>query len=169
VVEPGTPALKSIVDKFGQSVLDYSSGASLGTLDRAKLRTLVFSDNETKSWLNKLLHPAIRQQMLLQTRQAKSAYCLLSVPLLVENKLYEQVDRVVIVDVNEQTQLHRTLLRDKTNEQQIRAIMKAQATRPQRLSVADDIVDNNGKTVDLVKQVTRLHKKYLQLAKQSRA
>jgi dephospho-CoA kinase len=169
VVEPGTPALKSIVDKFGQSVLDYSSGASLGTLDRAKLRTLVFSDNETKSWLNKLLHPAIRQQMLLQTRQAKSVYCLLSVPLLVENKLYEQVDRVVIVDVNEQTQLHRTLLRDKTNEQQIRAIMKAQATRPQRLSVADDIVDNNGKTVDLVKQVTRLHKKYSQLAKQSRA
>jgi dephospho-CoA kinase len=169
VVEPGTPALKSIVDKFGQSVLDYSSGVSLGTLDRAKLRTLVFSDSETKSWLNKLLHPAIRQQMLLQTRQAKSAYCLLSVPLLVENKLYEQVDRVVIVDVDEQTQLHRTLLRDKTNEQQIRAIMNAQATRPQRLSVADDIVDNKGKTVDLVNQVTRLHKKYLQLAKQSRA
>jgi dephospho-CoA kinase len=169
VVEPGTPALKSIVDKFGQSVLDYSSGASLGTLDRAKLRTLVFSDSETKSWLNKLLHPAIRQQMLLQTRQAKSAYCLLSVPLLVENKLYEQVDRVVIVDVDEQTQLHRTLLRDKTNEQQIRAIMNAQATRPQRLSVADDIVDNKGKTDDLVKQVMRLHKKYLQLAKQSKA
>jgi dephospho-CoA kinase len=169
VVEPGTPALKSIVDKFGQSVLDYSSGVSLGTLDRAKLRTLVFSDSETKSWLNKLLHPAIRQQMLLQTRQAKSAYCLLSVPLLVENKLYEQVDRVVIVDVDEQTQLHRTLLRDKTNEQQIRTIMNAQATRSQRLSVADDIVDNKGKTVDLVNQVTRLHKKYLQLAKQSRA
>jgi dephospho-CoA kinase len=164
VVAPGTPALKSIVDKLGQSVLDCS-----GILDRAKLRTLVFSDSQTKSWLNQLLHPVIRQQMLLQTQQAKSAYCLLSVPLLVENKLYQQVNKVVIVDVDEQTQLRRTLLRDKTNEQQIRAIMSAQATRAQRLAVADDIIDNNGKTDDLPKQVFQLHKKYLQLAKQATA
>jgi dephospho-CoA kinase len=164
VVAPGTPALKSIVDKLGQSVLDCS-----GILDRAKLRTLVFSDSKTKSWLNQLLHPVIRQQMLLQTQQAKSAYCLLSVPLLVENKLYQQVNKVVIVDVDEQTQLRRTLLRDKNNEQQIRAIMSAQATRAQRLAVADDIIDNNGKTDDLPKQVFQLHKKYLQLAKQATA
>jgi dephospho-CoA kinase len=103
---------------------------------------------------------------LLQTKQAKSAYCLLSVPLLVESKLYEQVDRVVIVDVDEQTQLQRTLLRDKTNEQQILAIMSAQATRQQRLAVADDIIDNNGKAHDLAEQVAQLHKKYLQMAKQ---
>jgi len=167
VVEPGSPALKAIVDKFGQSVLNHSGGSSLGTLDRAKLRTLVFNDSETKSWLNQLLHPAIMQQMLLQTQQAKSAYCLLSVPLLVENKLYEQVDRVVIVDVDEQIQLQRTLVRDKTNEQQIRAIMRAQATRQQRLAVADDIIDNNGKVGDLAKQITQLHKKYLQMAQQS--
>jgi dephospho-CoA kinase len=167
VVEPGTPALKSIVDKFGRSVLDHSGGSSLGILDRAKLRTLVFNDSEIKNWLNQLLHPVIRQQMLLQTQQAKSVYCLLSVPLLVENKLYEQVDRVVIVDVDEQIQLQRTLLRDKTNEQQIRAIMSAQATRPQRLAVADDIIDNNGQADDLTKQVTQLHKKYLQLATQT--
>jgi dephospho-CoA kinase len=107
------------------------------------------------------------QQMLLQTQQAKSAYCLLSVPLLVENKLYEQVDRVVIVDVDEKIQLQRTLVRDKTNEQQIRAIMRAQATRQQRLAVADDIIDNNGKVGDLAKQITQLHKKYLQMAQQS--
>ena len=167
VVEPGSPALKAIVDKFGQSVLNHSGGSSLGTLDRAKLRTLVFNDSETKSWLNQLLHPAIMQQMLLQTQQAKSAYCLLSVPLLVENKLYEQVDRVVIVDVDEKIQLQRTLVRDKTNEQQIRAIMRAQATRQQRLAVADDIIDNNGKVGDLAKQITQLHKKYLQMAQQS--
>jgi dephospho-CoA kinase len=172
VVEPGTPALKAIVDKFGHSVLDdsYSSSsgnASSGRLDRAKLRTLVFNDSEIKNWLNQLLHPAIRQQMLLQTQQAKSVYCLLSVPLLVENKLYEHVDRVVIVDVDGQTQIKRTLLRDKTNEQQIRAIMHAQATRQQRLAVADDVIDNNGKVDDLVKQITLLHQNYLQLAKVS--
>tara|TARA_R110002153_G_scaffold3739_5_gene17925 strand:- start:1323 stop:1946 length:624 start_codon:yes stop_codon:yes gene_type:complete len=162
VVEPGTPALAAIVAKFGESVLDLA-----GSLDRAKLRTLVFEDTEVKNWLNQLLHPAIREQMLLQTQQAKSAYCLLSVPLLVENKLYQQVDRVVIVDVDEQTQLQRTLLRDKTNEQQIRAIMSAQATRQQRLAVADDVIDNNGKADDLAKQVTQLHQGYLQLAKQN--
>lgn len=166
VVEPGSPALKAIVHKFGQFVLNESGGSSSGTLDRAKLRNLVFNNIETKNWLNQLLHPAIRQQMLLQTKQAKSAYCLLSVPLLVESKLYEQVDRVVIVDVDEQTQLQRTLLRDKTNEQQILAIMRAQATRQQRLAVADDIIDNNGQVNDLATQVAQLHKRYLQMAKQ---
>jgi dephospho-CoA kinase len=166
IVEPGSPALKAIIDRFGQSVLDSSGGSSSGTLDRAKLRTLVFNDNEIKNWLNQLLHPVIRHQMLLQTQQAKSAYCFLSVPLLVENKLYEQVDRVVIVDVDEQTQLQRTLLRDKTNEQQILAIMRSQATRLQRLAVADDVIDNNGKADDLAKQVAHLHKHYLQLSKQ---
>jgi dephospho-CoA kinase len=167
IVEPGTPALKAIIDKFGQSVLDSSGGSSSGTLDRAKLRTLVFNNSEVKSWLNQLLHPAIREQMLLQTKQAESVYCLLSVPLLVENKLYQHVDRVVIVDVHEQTQLQRTLLRDKTNEQQIRAIMRAQATRQQRLAVADDVIDNNGKADDLTEKVTQLHKHYLQLAKKN--
>jgi dephospho-CoA kinase len=167
IVEPGTPALKAIIDKFGQSVLDSSGGSSSGTLDRAKLRTLVFNNSEVKNWLNQLLHPAIREQMLLQTKQAESAYCLLSVPLLVENKLYQHVDRVVIVDVHEQTQLQRTLLRDKTNEQQIRAIMRAQATRQQRLAVADDVIDNNGKADDLTEKITQLHKHYLQLAKQT--
>ena len=164
VVEPGTPALKAIIDKFGQSVLNSSSSSPLVCLDRAKLRALVFNNNEIKNWLNQLLHPAIRQQMLLQTQQAKSAYCLLSVPLLVENKLYEQVDRVVIVDVEEQTQLQRTLLRDKTNECQIRAIMSAQASRQQRLEVAHDIIDNNGETDALLVQINQLHQYYLQLA-----
>jgi dephospho-CoA kinase len=159
VVEPGTPALKAIINKFGQSVLDESD-----SLDRAKLRRLVFNDIEVKNWLNQLLHPAIRRQMLLQTQQAKSDYCLLSVPLLVENKLNEQVDRVVIVDVDEPTQLQRTLLRDKTNEKQIRTIMSAQATRQQRLEVADDVIDNNGGTDALFKQVSQLHQYYLQLA-----
>jgi dephospho-CoA kinase len=162
VVEPGSPALKTIIDKFGHSVLDSS-----GSLDRAKLRTLVFNDSDIKNWLNQLLHPAIRQLMLLQTQQAKSTYCLMSVPLLVENKIYEQLDRVVIVDVDEPTQLRRTLLRDKTNEQQIRAIMSAQATRQQRLAVADDVIDNNGKADDLDKQVAQLHQQYLQLAIQN--
>ena len=160
VVEPGTPALQKILEKFGSTVVDSS-----GRLDRAKLRTLVFNDADLKDWLNQLLHPLIRQQMLLQTQHASSPYCLLSVPLLVEGQLHKQVDRVVIVDVDEETQLQRTLLRDKTNESEIRAIMQSQASRADRLAVADDIIDNNGKAEDLEAQVKQLHTRYLELTK----
>lgn len=166
VVAPGTPALKAIVTKFGYGILDESGGASPGMLNRAKLRTLVFNDMAVKNWLDQLLHPVIRQQMCLQTQNAKSIYCLLSAPLLVENKLYEQVDRVLIVDVDETIQLQRAVLRDKSNESQIHAIMRAQATRQQRLAVANDVLNNNGKRDDLVQQVAQLHQHYLQLAKQ---
>lgn len=159
VVEPGTEALKAIVDKFGTPILDTS-----GWLDRAKLRKLVFAKPDIKSWLNQLLHPAIRQFMILQIQQAQSPYCLLSVPLLVENKLYEMVDTVLIVDVDEATQLHRTVLRDNSNEQQIRAIMQSQASREERLAVADDVIDNNAEKSLLSKQVAVLHRQYLTLA-----
>lgn len=159
VVEPGTVAFSAIVDKFGQSVVQVD-----GSLDRAKLRELVFNNNDSKNWLNQLLHPAIREQMILQTQQAKSAYCLLSVPLLVENKLHQLVDRVLIVDVQESTQLQRAVARDQSNQQQIESIMKAQANREQRLAVADDIIDNNGPTKDLPEQILLLHKRYMQIA-----
>ncbi|WP_299072070.1 dephospho-CoA kinase [uncultured Paraglaciecola sp.] len=162
VVEPGTPALKAIVAKLSESVLNDA-----GTLDRAKLRTLVFKDLALKDWLNQLLHPAIREQMLLQTQQAQSPYCLLSVPLLVEGGLYQEVNRVAIVDLDEQTQMQRALQRDKTNQQQIRAIMAAQATRAERLAVADDVIDNSGTPADLAPQVKQLHLNYLRLANRS--
>lgn len=160
VVEPGTPGLQAIVGKFGQKILDIN-----GALDRSQLRQLVFSEPENKEWLNHLLHPAIRTEMVKQVQQAKSVYCLLSVPLLVENKLYEMVDRVLIVDVSETNQLKRTLLRDKTNAQQIQAIMDSQASREQRLAVADDVIDNNDSPEKLLIQVELLHQTYLQLAK----
>ncbi|WP_133468328.1 dephospho-CoA kinase [Paraglaciecola marina] len=159
-VEPGTPGLQAIVGKFGQKILDIN-----GALDRSQLRQLVFSEPENKEWLNQLLHPAIRTEMVKQVQQAKSNYCLLSVPLLVENKLYEMVDRVLIVDVSETNQLKRTLLRDKTNAQQIQAIMDSQASREQRLAVADDVIDNNDSPEKLLIQVELLHQTYLQLAK----
>lgn len=160
VVEPGTSGLNAIVGKFGQKILDQN-----GLLDRSQLRQLVFSDPENKKWINQLLHPAIRTEMVKQVQQANSVYCLLSVPLLVENNLYDMVDRVLIVDVSETNQLKRTLLRDKTNAQQIQAIMDSQASREQRLAVADDVIDNNDNPEKLLLQVELLHQSYLQLAK----
>ncbi|MGS2720787.1 dephospho-CoA kinase [Paraglaciecola aestuariivivens] len=162
VVEPNTPALATIVDKFGADILQAN-----GELDRAKLRALIFSQPSHKDWLNQLLHPAIRQQMVAQTQQARSPYCMLSVPLLVENNLTELVDRVLIVDLDETKQLQRTVLRDKSNQQQIQAIMQSQASREARLAVADDVINNNGEPQDLLEQVNQLHQTYLKLANQA--
>lgn len=170
VVKPGTNALSAIVEKFGKTILN-----SQGELDRAQLRSVIFDGNESnpahKMWLNDLLHPLIRQQMVIQTKAAQSIYCLLSVPLLVENNLMSLVDRVLIVDVNESLQLQRAIARDgnngNDNEQQIRSIMNAQATRNDRLKVADDVLDNNGDLAQLTPQITKLHNKYLQLATQA--
>ena len=159
VVEPGSSAVQKIVDKFGPDIITRH-----GQLDRAKLREMIFRESQLKTWLNALLHPLIRDQMALQTQQAQSSYCILSVPLLVENNLNTSVDRVLIVDVTEQTQLDRTIKRDTVDPQQIKSIMKSQATREQRLAIADDIIDNNGDQEELVAQVHKLHQDYLQLA-----
>lgn len=159
VVEPGSIAMQEIVDKFGPDIITRD-----GQLDRAKLREMIFRESHLKIWLNALLHPLIRDQMTQQTRNAQSPYCILSVPLLVENNLNNSVDRVLIVDVTEQTQLDRTLKRDNVDRQQIKSIMKSQASREQRLAIADDIIDNNGGQEKLVAQVHKLHQDYLQFA-----
>lgn len=159
VVAPGTDALKSIVKKFGAQILDQR-----GCLNRSALRQKIFTHPELKTWLNNLLHPLIREQMQQQTQAALSAYCIHSVPLLIENKLVKSLDRVLIVDVSEATQLQRTVLRDNTNVEQISAIMRSQASREQRLAVADDVIQNEGKPEELVEKVAKLHQLYLKLA-----
>ncbi|MDO6837912.1 dephospho-CoA kinase [Paraglaciecola chathamensis] len=159
VVAPGTKGLRAIVDKFGSQILDQGQ-----CLNRRVLREIIFSDEQAKSWLNALLHPLIRQETLRQTIDATSAYCMLSVPLLVENGSYKNVDRVLIVDVPESIQLTRSMARDKAEEALIKSIMASQASRQQRLEVADDVIDNSGNESELTKQVLALHQRYLQFA-----
>ena len=162
VVAPGEPALGKIVEKFGPAIISAD-----GHLDRISLREQVFTNPELKQWLNNLLHPLIRQQMITQTQQATSPYCILSVPLLVENGMRHMVNRLLVVDVEEQNQLKRASARDGQTEQQIRHIMDAQATRAQRLEVADDLIDNNHSIEETEKQVEKLHSYYLDIVKSS--
>jgi dephospho-CoA kinase len=164
VVAPGQEALNAIISRFGKNILDQQ-----GQLDRRQLRDRVFSEPEHKTWLNNLLHPLIRQQMLEQTRQATSSYCILAIPLLVENKLQTLVDRVLVVDVSESTQLSRTVRRDNNSEQQVRNIMQAQASRQQRLALADDVIYNDGDPTELAPQVKKLHNHYLALVSPAKA
>lgn len=162
VVEPGEPALAAIAEHFGPDVIDGG-----GRLDRRALRERVFAAPAQKDWLNALLHPLIRERMIAACAAARSPYCLLVVPLLVENRLTTLTDRVLVVDVSPEQQLARTMKRDRSDEQQIRAIMAAQASREQRLAAADDVVDNNDPDLAGIKAaVTALHQKYLALAMQ---
>lgn len=158
VVAKGTPGLAAIVEKFGDDILTPDL-----ELDRQKLRTIIFSDNAKKDWLNALLHPLIREQMLLQTANATSPYCILSVPLLIENKLNTLVSRTLVVDIDEASQIKRAIARDNSEQAIIENIIASQASRKQRLAVADDVIVNNKDLEWLSAQVKDLHQMYLNI------
>ncbi|MGL6335488.1 dephospho-CoA kinase [Aeromonas jandaei] len=162
VVEPGTPALAAIADHFGPDVITPD-----GQLDRRRLRERVFSDASAKAWLNALLHPLIRSEMQRQCAAAHPPYCLLVVPLLVENKLTGLANRVLVVDVDEATQIERTCRRDGVTAEQAKAIIAAQASRSERLAAADDVIENaNGSEMAIKARILTLHETYLAFASQ---
>ena len=162
VVEPGTPALAAIASHFGPGILDEQ-----GRLDRRALRERIFSDPAAKSWLNALLHPIIRSEMLRQCAAANSPYCLLVVPLLVENRLTELADRVLVIDVDKATQVERTCRRDGVSREQAQAILASQASRSERLAMADDVLDNQSGTTETIRErILALHETYLAFASQ---
>ncbi|WP_412840970.1 dephospho-CoA kinase [Aeromonas dhakensis] len=162
VVEPGTPALAAIAAHFGADVI-----APDGRLDRRQLRERVFTDPQAKGWLNALLHPLIRSEMQRQCAAARSPYCLLVVPLLVENRLTAMANRVLVIDVDEATQIERTCRRDGVSREQAEAILAAQASRAERLAMADDVMDNQNGTPEAIKsRIFALHETYLAFASQ---
>lgn len=161
VVAINSPALKAIAQHFGNDYLLPD-----GQLNRALLRSRIFSNEADKQWLNNLLHPLIRFNIVKQTKAAKSAYCILVAPLLIENNLLELVDRVLIVDVSETTQISRTLLRDSSSEQEVKAIIASQTNRTARVNAADDIINNNNSPLSEIKSaVISLNEKYFALTK----
>ncbi|WP_318444194.1 dephospho-CoA kinase [Photobacterium leiognathi] len=159
VVEPNTFGLNAIIEKCGKEILLED-----GTLNRAKLRDAIFSQPELKTWLNNLLHPLIREKMQQDINQSQSPYCLLVVPLMVENNLQTMTNRLLVVDVDEQVQIERTQQRDNVSIEQIKNILASQASREQRLDAADDVITNNGDNKALVSQVEQLHLQYLKMS-----
>lgn len=159
VVEPGSPALSAIAQRFGPAVLNAD-----GSLDRAALRARIFSDPEEKAWLNGLLHPLIKRQTEQQLRSARAPYVLWVVPLLIENNLQQRADRVLVVDVAREVQIARTLSRDGVSREQVENILAAQVPRQRRLACADDIIDNSGRPEEITDRVATLHRRYLALA-----
>lgn len=161
VVEPGEPALVEIAAKFGQEVL-----TDTGTLDRAKLRQIVFADPAQRSWLEALLHPVIRQRILdkIESYRGIHPFVILASPLLLETDQHLMTDYIVVVDLPESLQISRTCTRDNNDEEQVKRIIAAQIPRNERLAKADRIIDNSGDLPTLRKEIELLDKQLLALA-----
>ncbi len=163
VVEPGQPPLERLVERFGESILTPD-----GHLDRPALRNIVFSDPKARADLEALTHPAIGAAVEARSAIAGGPYQILVIPLLVEKGLGSQLDRVLVVDCDEELQIKRLQARDGSTPEQARAILDAQVSRAARLKAAHDVIKNDGDMSAVREQVAALHARYLELARQAR-
>jgi dephospho-CoA kinase len=163
VVEPGQPPLERLVERFGDSILTPD-----GHLDRPALRNIVFSDPKARADLEALTHPAIGAAVEARSAIAGGPYQILVLPLLVEKSLGSQLDRVLVVDCDEELQIKRLEARDGSTLAQAQAILNAQASRGARLKAAHDVIKNDGDISAVRDQVAGLHARYLELARQAR-
>ncbi|MGY3039692.1 dephospho-CoA kinase [Rhodanobacter sp. TND4EL1] len=160
VIEPGTPGLADVVAAFGVEALDDS-----GRLDRAAMRQRVFTDPAARKTLEAIIHPRVQQWLRDHAMAERGPYCLLAIPLLAENiEHYRWVDRVLLVDAPEATQLARLTARDGIDDTLARRMLANQASRADRLALADDVIDNSGDEAALDQAVAELHQRYLALS-----
>ena len=160
VVEPGQPALAAIAEHFGDDVIHED-----GSLNRAELRRRVFAEQAERHWLERLTHPLINEHIREELEKAESPYAVLVSPLLAETDQSRFCHRILVVDVPEEVQVRRTMARDANDEAQVRKIIEAQASREQRLALADDVIVNDGSLEALDEEVARLHEVYSEMAR----
>ncbi|MEQ1721168.1 MAG: dephospho-CoA kinase [Nitrosomonas sp.] len=154
-------AVNAIREAFGDGCIN-----SIGAVDRVKMLDLIFSDNNARTRLEKILHPLILKEVTIQIKKITEAYIIIVVPLLFETHDYDNVvERVLLVDCSESLQLLRTMTRSRLSEEKVKAIMATQVTRQRRLQLADDIIINDHDIDSLKRQILTLHKKYLIFAK----
>ena len=159
VVEIGKPALSSIEGEFGSDVISDD-----GSLNRAKLREIIFKDDKAKSWLESLLHPLIGQHISDEIASATSRYVILVSPLLFETTQFQMCNRTLLIDVPKDIQILRTAKRDKVPESQVEKIIASQMDRDQKIGKADDVIVNDGEIGDLISKIDKIHQRYIELA-----
>lgn len=163
IVAAGSPALDEIRSIFGEDVFNDD-----GTLDRKAMRKLVFACGDKRRQLESILHPRIREATIERAAAVTFPYMIIVVPLLVESPMRDYVDRVLVVDCSVDIQLQRLVSRDADDEAQARRIIASQASREQRLAIANDVVSNDGDLDDTRARVEALHQEYLALSKADR-
>ena len=160
VVAPREPALAEIEFVFGAEVLTAD-----GRLDRRAMRERVFADPEARRKLEGIIHPRVRAWLRRRVGMDRGPYCILAIPLLVENREhYAWVDRVLVVDAPEALQIERLVQRDGIDREAAQRMLDAQSSRQQRLAIADDVIVNDGEETALDAQVAALHRRYMELA-----
>lgn len=156
VVQPGTALLAEIAAHFGAGVMSPD-----GSLNRRALRERVFADAAERRWLEERTHPAIRALTDARCEAATGPYCLVAIPLLVETQGQGRFDRVLVVDCEPEMQVARLMARDRLSREAAAKMLSAQVSREARLSVADDVIRNDGDVAALRDQVEQLHREYV--------
>ena len=157
LLEPGQDAYKKVVKLFGEEILNDNK-----SINRNKLRDLVFSDPKNKIKLENIIHPEVYSNIVTETSKLQTAYCIIVVPLLVEAGFLDIVDRVLVIDADEPERIKRIAKRDGMSAQEIKKIIESQSSRQEKLKIADDIINNNDKNL-LADQVKALHEKYMNI------
>ncbi|MEK6736434.1 MAG: dephospho-CoA kinase [Pseudomonadota bacterium] len=161
LTQPQGLAINAIQDTFGNTFITPE-----GALDREKMRNLIYSDSDSRLKLEHILHPLIRKETINRIALTRSPYTIVVIPLLFETSDYDTiVQRVLVIDCEEEQQISRTIARSHLSEQKVKAIMATQTSRKDRIQKANDIIINRQEIDDLKDQVTRLHHKYMMLSK----
>jgi dephospho-CoA kinase len=159
LVAPGMPTLTLLGNVFGAIVIQAD-----GTLNRAKLREIIFTDQKKKQQLEDIMHPLIYEKITEEIESSTSLYCVAAVPLLMETKKTDLFDRILVIDCSKEIQLERVISRNKLSSEQVLAIIDSQISREQRLTLADDLIENSFTLSQLAEQIKRLHNSYILLA-----
>jgi dephospho-CoA kinase len=159
LVEKGQPALNMIIAQFGSTMLNED-----GSLNRSKLKSLIFSDSSYKQKLEAILHPLIFQSIQMAVENLNDPYCIICIPLLIETQRTKSVDRVLVVDCPVELQIERVRARDHLTLDKIQLILANQASRADRIAQSDDVINNSEIETMLAEQVKKLHNLYLSLS-----
>ena len=160
VTQPDGSAFEEIISSFGSNILDEN-----GLIDRKKMRAIIFDDASKKEMLERIIHPKVREEMFDSMSKSNDHYLIVSVPLLVETGVNQMMDRILVVDCSEETQIERLIHRDKITLDEAKSILRNQTSRSNRLKAADDLIVNEKNVTlnELEKEVLELNERYSKL------
>ena len=158
VLNKNSKGYELFINEFGEQYLDNDKN-----IDRGLLRKTIFNDFDKKNKLENIIHPQVRSGIEEFIKTSKSDYCIVVVPLIYETKSSSYYDRILVIDCDEEIQINRSAIRDNTENKEIKKIISKQASREERLSIADDVILNNRTLDSLKEEVIKLHKKYIKI------
>ena len=158
VLNKNSKGYELFINEFGEQYLDNDKN-----IDRDLLRKTIFIDSDKKNKLENIIHPQVRFGIEEFIKSSKSDYCIVVVPLIYETRSSSYYDRILVIDCDEEIQINRSAIRDNTENKEIKKIISKQASREERLSIADDVILNNRNLDSLKDEVIKLHEKYIKM------